>query len=176
MSEKIAVLRIKRNNKDFLYYVNDNAVWQICRKLMGAPKAGPEQIANFDGEMDIANFAYYLDRDGDVSRTKRKKSLAVKFSECLAGHNELLDTDSNLDKLRWLRYQMLDVMDFTEQTDDGNFVATELFTRLDEYIRGRENRICKMPGCRWNTKRVCDNFCRKCRDLLKVKEKTCKQR
>ena len=96
----------------------------------------------------------------------------MKFSECLSGHNELLDTDESLDKLRWLRYQMLDVMDFAEQTDEGDFVAVELFGRLDRYIEEAGSPpmsewTCDMPGCRWNTHRVCDSYCQKCRAIIK---------
>lgn len=119
----------------------------------------------------------------DHERLTKERCPCGKFSDHRSGHDELLDTDESLDKLRWLRYQMLDVMDFTEQTDDGDFVAAELFGRLDEYIKRAESLpvaewICKVPGCRWNTHRVCDSYCRECRAIIrKAKErKACGQK
>jgi len=38
------------------------------------------------------------------------------------------------------------------------------------------DRVCDIPGCRWNTHRVCDSYCRECRELLKAKEKACERK
>jgi hypothetical protein len=62
----------------------------------------------------------------------------MKFSEFIGMNGaDLLDTDNTLDRLRWLRIQILDIMDIVEQTDD-EAVVIRLFDILDEYIRSRD--------------------------------------
>lgn len=113
----------------------------------------------------------------------REAKKIYTLSDHRSGHDELLDTGDDLDKLRWLRIQMLDVMDFAEQTDDGDFVAQRVFPILDAYIKDRElvakqareerteGRKCAVPGCRWNTRKVCDSFCPECRKILDERRK-----
>jgi len=67
--EKVAKLGIKRE-KDMMYYIKGSAVWKVPRKQPGQPKGKPEKIQDCDFERDD-NYIYYLDKDGDVARSKR---------------------------------------------------------------------------------------------------------
>jgi len=70
MNEKVIRLGIKRNNERYLYYIKNGDVWAVPREPKGAPKAVSEIVAKGGIEMD-PDFIYYLDSDGDISRTKR---------------------------------------------------------------------------------------------------------
>ena len=71
MAEKVEKLSVHRE-KDFMYYVKDAAVWKVQRKQPGVEKGKPEKVAEGTFEMDT-DFIYFVDRDGDVSRAKRKR-------------------------------------------------------------------------------------------------------
>lgn len=70
MAEKVAKLGITRE-KDFMYYVKDGGVWKVQRKQPGVPKGRPEKVADAGISQDAANFIYFVDKEGDVSRAKR---------------------------------------------------------------------------------------------------------
>jgi hypothetical protein len=69
MAEKVARLGIMRE-KDFMYFVKNGAVWKVPRKRPGVPKGRQEKVQ--EGGFDQSNdFIYFLDKDGDVSRSPR---------------------------------------------------------------------------------------------------------
>jgi hypothetical protein len=70
MAEKVAHTGVKRDNKNYLYFIKDGAVWQVARKQPGVPKGKREKIAEANFGMDPA-YLYFLDGDGDISRSKR---------------------------------------------------------------------------------------------------------
>jgi hypothetical protein len=53
-----------------MLYVKDGAVWKVRRKQPGVPKGKPEKVADGGFEMD-SDYIYYVDKDGDVSRSNR---------------------------------------------------------------------------------------------------------
>ena len=57
-------------DKNYLYFSKQGAVWRVPRKQPGVPKGKPEKIADAGIEMDYT-FIYFLDKDGDVARSKR---------------------------------------------------------------------------------------------------------
>jgi hypothetical protein len=67
--EKVARLGISRE-KDYMYYIKNGAVWKVPRKQPGQPKGKAEKVKDADVEMDT-NYIYFLDKDGDVARSKR---------------------------------------------------------------------------------------------------------
>jgi hypothetical protein len=84
MAEKVAKIGVKRDDKNFLYYIKAGEVWQVRRKQPGASKGTPNKVVDAGIVMD-SGFIYFLDKDGDVSRTKRavggqkrKKKVAKK--------------------------------------------------------------------------------------------------
>ena len=85
MAEKVARLGIVRD-KDMMLYVKDGAVWKVRRKQPGVPKGKPEKVADGGFEMD-SDYIYYVDKDGDVSRSNRavggqkRKKTAKKTSK-----------------------------------------------------------------------------------------------
>ena len=70
MSDKIARLGIERNN-DLMYYIKGGDVWAVPRKQKGQPKGRAARVASIGLEMDNSRYIYFLDKDGDVSRTER---------------------------------------------------------------------------------------------------------
>jgi hypothetical protein len=70
MAEKVAHTGVKRDNKNYLYFIKDGAVWQVARKQPGVPKGRREKIAEANFEME-PTYLYFLDGDGDISRSKR---------------------------------------------------------------------------------------------------------
>jgi hypothetical protein len=69
MAEKVARTGIKRDN-NYLYYLKGGAVWRVGRKKPGAPKSRPEKVADAGVTME-EGYMYFVDRDGDVARTRR---------------------------------------------------------------------------------------------------------
>ncbi len=81
---KVKKTGVKRDDKNFLYYIKQGQVWQVPRKQPGQRKGKPKMLVDVGIEMDSA-FIYFLDKAGDVSRTKRavggqkrKKKVAKK--------------------------------------------------------------------------------------------------
>ena len=70
MAEKVAHTGVKRDNKNYLYFIKDGAVWQVARKQPGVPKGKREKIVEASFSMDPA-YLYFLDGEGDISRSKR---------------------------------------------------------------------------------------------------------
>ena len=70
MAEKVAKTGIVRD-KDFMYYIKGGAVWRVRRKQPGVPKGKAEKVVDAGVDMDMANYIYFLDKDGDVARAKR---------------------------------------------------------------------------------------------------------
>jgi hypothetical protein len=86
VAEKVAKLGIVRD-KDHMLHVRDSGVWRVRRKVPGVTKARPEMVGEFDHEMN-ADFVYFIDRDGDVSRARR--ALAARLvgycsGDCVGG-------------------------------------------------------------------------------------------
>jgi hypothetical protein len=69
MAEKVARLGIKRE-KDMMYFVKNGAVWKVPRKQPGVPKGRQEKVMEGGFSQDTDHI-YFLDRDGDVSRSPR---------------------------------------------------------------------------------------------------------
>jgi hypothetical protein len=70
MAEKVAKTGVQRDDKNYLYFIKQGAVWRVPRKQPGVPKGKPEKIADAGIEMDYS-FIYFLDKDGDIARSKR---------------------------------------------------------------------------------------------------------
>jgi hypothetical protein len=68
MAEKVATAGIRRK-KGFMLYVKDGAVWRVRKKSEGEVPEQPEMVSDLGFEMD-ANYIYFVDKDGDVSRTQ----------------------------------------------------------------------------------------------------------
>jgi hypothetical protein len=95
MIEKVAELGLVRE-KDYMYYLADNAVWKVLRGKRGAPVGDGENIAEGDFEMD-ANYIYFVDAEGDVSREEKARSPRRATKRKLeAGDHVDVDTPSNL--------------------------------------------------------------------------------
>ena len=71
MGEKIAKLKIKRDN-DLMYYIKNGDVWATPRKRPGHPKGRASKVADAGISMDYSKYLYYLDGDGDVARKERQ--------------------------------------------------------------------------------------------------------
>jgi len=71
MGEKIAKLKIKRDN-DLMYYIKNGDVWATPRKRPGQPKGRASKVADAGIDMDYSKYLYYLDGDGDVARKERQ--------------------------------------------------------------------------------------------------------
>jgi len=69
MAEKVATTGVTRD-KDFMYFVKGGDVWRVRRRMPNVPKGHPEKVVTAKIETD-ANYIYFLDRMGDVSRAKR---------------------------------------------------------------------------------------------------------
>ncbi len=69
MAEKVARLGIRRE-KDMMYFVKDGAVWKVPRKQPGVPKGRQEKVMD-GGFAQDTDHIYFLDKDGDVSRSPR---------------------------------------------------------------------------------------------------------
>ena len=69
MREKVAKLGIERE-KDFMYFIKAGAVWKVPRKRPGVPKGKQQKVADGGFEQDTDHI-YFLDKDGDVSRSTR---------------------------------------------------------------------------------------------------------
>ncbi|HEY3355264.1 MAG TPA: hypothetical protein VGQ83_18570 [Polyangia bacterium] len=69
MAEKVAKLGIKRE-KDMMYFVKDGGVWKVPRKQPGVPKGRQEKVTD-GGFVQDTDHIYFLDKDGDVSRSPR---------------------------------------------------------------------------------------------------------
>jgi hypothetical protein len=70
MTEKVAKTNVKRDDKNFIYFIKDGAVWGVPRKQPGIPKGKRKKIVDAGIRMDSA-YIYFLDKDGDISRIKR---------------------------------------------------------------------------------------------------------
>ena len=70
MAAKVARLGIVRE-KDLLYFVKAGAVWKTQRKQSGKPLGKPQKVVDVDADFDSSKFLYFVDKDGDVSRTSR---------------------------------------------------------------------------------------------------------
>jgi hypothetical protein len=67
MGEKVKVLKLERDYKKFLYYIDGNG--SVCRK---PKKAGTDNEAEVLLDKAIVRepeFLYYIDKEGDVART-----------------------------------------------------------------------------------------------------------
>lgn len=82
-SEKVAKTGVVRDDQKYLYFIKEGSVWQVPRKRPGAAKGKAKKLVDAGVEMDTA-YIYFLDGDGDVSRTPRaiggqkRKKKAVK--------------------------------------------------------------------------------------------------
>jgi len=70
MAEKLAKLGVKRE-KDFLYYIKDGGVWKVKAKRAGQNVGKPEKVVDAGIDQRDTSFMYFLDKDGDVARSKR---------------------------------------------------------------------------------------------------------
>jgi len=71
MAEKVAKTNVERDDKNYIYFIKDGAVWRVPRKQPGQTGKGKrEKVVDAGVEMDTA-YIYFLDKDGDVARSKR---------------------------------------------------------------------------------------------------------
>jgi hypothetical protein len=70
MAEKLAKLGVKRE-KDFLYYIKDGAVWKVRAKRSNQAAGKPEKVVDAGIDQRDTSYMYFLDKDGDVARSKR---------------------------------------------------------------------------------------------------------
>jgi len=70
MAEKLAKLGVKRE-KDFLYYIKDGAVWKVRAKRANQSAGKPEKVVDAGIDQRDTSYMYFLDKDGDVARSKR---------------------------------------------------------------------------------------------------------
>jgi len=68
MAQKMAKLGIQRD-KNYLYYIKGGDVWQVPRKQPGMKKGKASKLADGGVKME-SGFIYFLDKAGDISRTK----------------------------------------------------------------------------------------------------------
>jgi len=68
MAQKVAKLGIQRDN-NYLYYIKGGDVWQVPRKQPGMKKGKGTKLAAGGVKME-SGFIYFLDKAGDISRTK----------------------------------------------------------------------------------------------------------
>ena len=68
MAQKMAKLGIQRD-KNYLYYIKGGDVWQVPRKQPGMKKGKASKLADGGIKME-SGFIYFLDKAGDISRTK----------------------------------------------------------------------------------------------------------
>ncbi|HEU5057505.1 MAG TPA: hypothetical protein VFU21_13315 [Kofleriaceae bacterium] len=67
-SQKVAKLGIQRDH-NYLYYIKGGDVWQVPRKQPGMKKGKASKLAEGGVKME-SGFIYFLDKAGDISRTK----------------------------------------------------------------------------------------------------------
>jgi hypothetical protein len=67
-SQKVAKLGIQRDH-NYLYYIKGGDVWQVPRKQPGMKKGKASKLADGGVKME-SGFIYFLDKAGDISRTK----------------------------------------------------------------------------------------------------------
>ena len=72
MGEKQKVARTGVElDRNFIYYVKGGDVWRTPRKKPGEPKGQAELVAEAGVEQDFSSFMYFVDKDGDISSTRR---------------------------------------------------------------------------------------------------------
>lgn len=77
MAQKIARLRITRE-PGYLYFIKDTNVMRVAQKRAGKKASKKkERVGSFNHERDN-DYMYFLDKDGDVARAKRKSGGARK--------------------------------------------------------------------------------------------------
>ena len=142
MAEKVAVVGVGREG-DWMYYVKDGQVWKVPRKRAGVLKGRPQMVVDVGIEMD-ANYIYFLDSVGDVSRVLRSAD----------GHIDDEDDDEQTDDsddlavpaagptdARELLYTLFPDLDVPRETRNIEFVqheAARIFSdinRLDQLRR-----------------------------------------
>ena len=70
MAEKVAKTGVTRDDQNYLYFIKEGGVWRVPRKQPGVQKGKPEKVTDAGIEMDYS-YIYFLDKDGDVARSKR---------------------------------------------------------------------------------------------------------
>lgn len=67
MAEKIATLKLHRDYKQFLYFIDGEG--NVCRKSKVG--AGETEILQPKAVERDSGYLYYIDKDGDISRSPR---------------------------------------------------------------------------------------------------------
>jgi hypothetical protein len=70
--EKIEAAGIKKNNKEFLYYIKGGRVYRVHKKGHGSPKSQPEVAYQGEIKQD-PDYIYFVDEDGDIARVPRAR-------------------------------------------------------------------------------------------------------
>lgn len=65
-AEKIVTLKLQRDYKSFLYYIDKDG--SVCAKPKGKD-AAPTKVLAPNAIKREPGFLYYLDKDGDISRS-----------------------------------------------------------------------------------------------------------
>ena len=66
MGEKVKVVKLERDYKKFLYYIDGNG--SVCRKPK-KPGDGEAEVLLDKAIVREPEFLYYIDKEGDVART-----------------------------------------------------------------------------------------------------------
>jgi hypothetical protein len=70
MAEKIAKLGIKRD-ENFLYYLKGGDVWAAPKRKPGQPRGEAFMVVAVGLEIDLSQYSYEIDDDGDITRSPR---------------------------------------------------------------------------------------------------------
>lgn len=73
MATIVAQVRVKRDDKKYIYYVKDGAVWQAPRRGSRGQKK-PIKKWGHKTDMDYSRFIYFVDKHGNAMKTPRKGS------------------------------------------------------------------------------------------------------
>lgn len=85
MAEKLVSLGVERDPA-FLYFVRKGDVWRVARprEELADAERRPQLVIETEAEMD-ANFVYFLDGDGDLSRVRRAASAPKRHKKRAGG-------------------------------------------------------------------------------------------
>lgn len=78
MAEKVNTLKLERDYKKYLYFIDGDG--NVCRKAKGKGDDHPSEVVVKNAVQRDNQYLYFIDKDGDVARSKR----AVRGSKSAA--------------------------------------------------------------------------------------------
>jgi hypothetical protein len=69
MPEKVARTSIKKDDRNYIYFIEDGAVWRVPRRQID--DAEREMVVDVGIELE-PSFIYFVDKDGDIARSRRR--------------------------------------------------------------------------------------------------------